>query len=218
MKLKNHPKLLVFTAALITTHLTQAGPCQSRPILHPITMPIPPQPLTDETKAGPKEVAAATTVQRYYRQHLRQTNLVLQALSLEVHQILNSSTALDLTGTPYAFEDNLAFKLIQPNLDDPKTTKKAFHLNALATQRWHTTQIAKQFFPILERKDLLRGACQNLPKARNACATIFRGYCALNYHIGQVEQNNPKYILEKLYEHGLPRPKPTQIDHPQELK
>jgi hypothetical protein len=199
-----HLALLILKTASVTTCIAQAGCGPSKPKIIPTPAAI------EETKADPQEAAAARKIQFWQRRQR-----VLHRISAECHEILNSEPVANAAGTHYDFELLAAEKFLEQT---ETAWDKTYQKDGLAedyvsfcdTQEHGRVKRAwerpsQKQIASLTNQPAHRLQSESLVLARLDCLRILHSQCALNREKGQIERNNPKYILRKLYLHGLPR-------------
>ena len=206
-----HLALLILKTTSVTTWITQAGCGPSKPKVIPTPAAI------EETKADPQETAAARKIQFWQRRQR-----VLHRISAECHEILNSVPVANAAGTHYDFELLAAEKFLeQTEMAWDKALRNRVlpedHADFYDTQEHGRVKRAwerpsQKQITSLTNQPAHRLQSENLVLARLDCLRILHSQCALNREKGQIERNNPEYILGKLYLHGLPRLKPTGAD------
>ena len=201
-------QFLVLIAATTTSQLVKAGPCLSRPIPQPITMP------TNDTKSSPEETAARKI------QFWQRKQRVLSQISQECHEILNSEPVANAAGTSYEFELLAAQKFYERTL----SAMDKYMVSAITgSPIWsedsvrHSQLWAHDKLKIAGIRSFNIDALmftsqppypiqnQNKASARLDCVKVLHAYCALHRHNDQIQLNNPHYILTELYKRGLPR-------------
>ena len=213
-----HLALLILKTASVTTWITQAGCGPSKPKV--IATPA----AIEETKANPQEAAAARKIQKRYRKHRQyQSWLIndnLQKVSTIFHRAFESERAKRAAGKRFDLEVAVQTYIVLELKRENWITDVSDLNVALATinRRWLDPRQATSHSKELEDLHRLTQGKLNPINRSIICLDTICGLCALNRLTGQLGQNNSEYILSELYRRGLPRPKPTQIDHPQELK